>query len=42
MGAPLMEDDVLDDPTCQWCGRRMYRHPIIIYALICLRCDRPR
>lgn len=29
------------DPKCQWCKRTMYRHPIIIWALYCLDCDRP-
>ena len=29
------------DPHCQWCGRQMYRHPIILWAVYCLTCDRP-
>jgi hypothetical protein len=29
------------DPPCSLCGVPMYRHPIILWALQCLRCDRP-
>jgi hypothetical protein len=28
-------------PACAMCGQPMYRHPIVIWALQCLRCDRP-
>jgi hypothetical protein len=34
MGAPLTE------PCCSLCGRVLYRHPIVIWALQCIRCDR--
>lgn len=29
------------DPCCSICGQKMYRHPIVLWALQCLRCDRP-
>lgn len=29
-------------PACALCGRPMYRHPIILWAVYCLVCDRGR
>jgi hypothetical protein len=44
MGAPLTDPaplhSLLYPPQCSICLRPMYRHPIILWAVYCLGCDR--
>lgn len=43
MGAPMIEPlhSLHYPPLCSICSKPMYRHPIILWAVLCLTCDRP-